>query len=101
MRETLLFDTYAEMPAVLQKILAAYPAAKLIQEARGDADYFPVIIDLGLLDDRTWFEWSIDNGIFPYCSRLVVLLATSRPEWMSYIIESQRYKQAAKRLSSS
>jgi hypothetical protein len=99
MRETLLFDSYAEMPVVLQKILAAYPAAKLIQEARGDADYFPVIIDLGLLDDRTWFEWSIDNGIFPYCSRLVVLLAMVRPEWMRFILESQRYKPA-KRLTS-
>ena len=98
MRETLLFDNYAEMPAVLQKILAAYPTAKLIQESRGDADYFPVIIELGDLDERTWFEWSINNNILPYCCGMV-LLTMAPPEWVKLVIEAYRYKEAAKKLA--
>ncbi len=100
MKETLLFTVSSEMSAALEKIQAAFPTVRLLAEARGDSSGFPVGIDLGAVDERMWCEFALENGIFPYCSTLV-LLSLDPPAWMAPLFLAACVKEEAKKLSDS
>ncbi len=97
MRETLLFASSQEMSSALEKIQAAFPTVRLLTEAREDSSGFPVGLDLGVIDERMWCDWAIENEIFPHCNTLV-LLSLDPPDWMKCLLEGYRLKEEAKRL---
>lgn len=94
MEETLLFTSVYEIQNGLDRIQSAFPTVKLVQRPRGDSSGFPVGIDLGLIDQRTWCEWAVDNQMFGNCMDLVIL-SLDQPEWMRLIFEAHRMKLEA------
>lgn len=97
MKETLLFNTSQDMSAALEKIQAAFPTVQLIVEGRDGSSGYPVCIDLGLVDEPTWCNWVIENGLFDACTNLV-MLSMDPPGWMTLVFQSQQLKEEAKRL---
>jgi hypothetical protein len=97
MRETLLFDSSQEMSSALDKIQAAFPTVRLLNVDRNESSGFPVGLDLGIIDEHTWCDWAIENGIFDCCNTLV-LLSLDPPDWMKLMLEGHRLKEEAKRL---
>jgi hypothetical protein len=96
-KETLLFNTSQEMSAALEKIQAAFPTVQLLVEGRDGGSGFPACIDLGLVDEPTWCNWVIENGLFDACTTLV-LLSMDPPGWMNLVFHAQQLKEEAKRL---
>lgn len=100
MVETLLFPTSEEMAIVLEKLQATFPTIRLISRSYQDSAGFPIVVDLGAIDQRTWCQWAIENEVFTYCTTLV-MLSLDPPEWMRLVLQAQRLKKQAKRLTQS
>jgi hypothetical protein len=102
MQETLLFTTTGEMLTALGKIQAAFPSAHLFLEPRNDSESLPVKVnlqlDLGLIDERSWCEWAIEQDVFNCCC-VLVLLSLDPPEWMSYLWQAHALKERAKKVA--
>jgi len=97
MRENLLFASSQELSAALEKIQAAFPNVRLLTQPRDESSGFPVGVDLGLIDERTWCDWAIENDLFSCCDTLV-MLSLDPPDWMKLVIEGHRLREEAKRL---
>ena len=97
MLETLLFATSQEMSSVLEKVQASFPMVRILPSARDDSSGFPVLLDLGAIDEGTWCQWAIENEIFSHCNTLV-LLSLDPPEWMQVIFHAANMKDTAKKL---
>lgn len=98
MRETLFFATSQDMASVLDKIRSAFPKMVLCPIARGNWDFYPVGIDLGIIEEHDFASWALDNDVMPFCVGLVLHACDPACEWMHILMEASRLKKEAKKL---
>ncbi len=103
MVECLIFGSLSEMKTTLERLLVDFPEATLHRAGTVDSPY-QVGVDLGAIDEPTFFGWAVDTSSLSFCFSLVMKsLDEPKPEWMRralarIAIEEIRQQQAPKQL---
>ncbi len=100
MRELLLFARPEEQVAATKKLRIAFPDARLTPEARDsiDGQFYPLRVDLDLVQEYDFAEWVVENGLLSHCVSLALNACDPSCGWMSNIMEAARLREETRKL---